>query len=70
MKFKTNAKCNGCKTAILNAVHNRFPNADWSMDIEVADKVLEGHGLTENAETAAQVEKVIAEAGFKGSWIQ
>ncbi len=70
MKFKTNAKCNGCKTAILNAVRNSFPNADWNMDIEVADKVLEAHGLPENAETAAQVEKVIAEAGFKGSWLQ
>jgi len=70
MRFKTNAKCNGCKTAILGAVRDRFPNAEWSMDIEDADKVLEAHGLPENAETAAQVEKVIAETGFKGSWIQ
>ena len=38
------------------------------MELESADKVLEVHGLPENAETAAQVEKTIAETGFKGSW--
>ncbi len=70
MKFKTNAKCNGCKTAILNEVKNRFPDAEWSMDLENVDKVLEVHGIPENAEMAAQVEKTLAETGFNGSWIQ
>ena len=40
------------------------------MDLENTDKILEGHGVPENAETAAQVEKTLAETGFKGSWIE
>lgn len=70
MKFKTNAKCGGCKTAIINGMQERFPNAQWSLDLESADKVLECHGLPENAEKAAEVVKAIEETGFKGSWIQ
>lgn len=70
MKFKTNAKCEGCSSSILSGVRSKFPNAEWSLDLESADKVLEAHGLPENAETAAQVEKTIEETGFKGSWIQ
>ena len=70
MKFKTNAKCEGCKTSIMKAVQNRFPNAEWSMELESADKVLEVHGIPEDAATAAEVEKTIAETGFQGSWIR
>lgn len=69
MKFKTNAKCEGCKTAIINAVSAKFPDARWDMDLTVADKVLEAHGIPEDADTAAQVVKTIEETGFKGSWI-
>ncbi len=67
MKFKTNAKCNGCKTAILNAMQQKFPNAQWSMEVESADKVLEVHGIPEDDTTAAQIEKTLEETGFKGS---
>ncbi|MCM1153346.1 MAG: heavy metal transport/detoxification protein [Muribaculum sp.] len=70
MKFKTNAKCNGCKTAILNAVQEKFPDAQWSLDLENTDKVLEVHGIPEDADTAAQVVKTIEETGFKGSWLR
>lgn len=70
MKFKTNAKCGGCKTAILQAVQKRFPNAEWSMELDSADKVLEVHGLPEDAATVAEIEKTIAETGFNGSWLQ
>lgn len=70
MKFKTNAKCGGCKTAIINAVSAKFPDAQWSMDLDNVDKVLEAHGIPENAETAAQVLKTIEETGFKGAWIE
>lgn len=70
MKFKTNARCNGCKTNILRKVTTQFPNAEWDLDLTSADKILEVHGLEENAETAAQVEKAIAETGFTGSWIE
>lgn len=67
MKFKTNARCNGCKAAILNAMQQKFPDAQWSMEVESADKVLEVHGIPENDETAAQIEKTLEETGFKGS---
>ncbi len=70
MKFKTNAKCGGCQTAILNAMQSKFPNAQWSMDLNSVDKILEVHGLPEDAEHAAQVEKTLEETGFKGSWLR
>ena len=66
MKFSTNAKCGGCKAAIINGLQEKFPDARWSLDLESADKVLEVDGLPENAETAA----AIAETGFKGSWLR
>ena len=70
MKFKTTAKCEGCKAAILEAMQERFPNAQWSMDIDNADKILEVHGIPENAETAAEVMKTLEETGFKGTWLR
>lgn len=70
MKFKTNAKCGGCSATILNAVRSRFPNQEWSLNLETTDKVLEMHGVPDDAEKAAQVEKTIAETGFKGAWIR
>lgn len=70
MRFKTNAKCAGCSKAILDAVSGRFPDAEWTLDLDSADKVLEVHGLPEDAATAAEVEKTVQEAGFTGSWIR
>ena len=70
MKFKTNAKCAGCSTAILNAMNTRFPNEQWSLDLQNEDKVLEWHGVPDDADKAAQVVKTLEETGFKGSWIQ
>lgn len=67
MQFKTNAKCQGCSTAIINGVKNRFPNAELSLDLESADKVLHVHGIPEDAEHAAQILKTIEETGFTGS---
>ena len=67
MKFKTNAKCMGCSTAILGAVRTKFPDAEWSLDLESADKVLEMHGVDYDADKAAEVIKTIEETGFKGS---
>lgn len=69
MKFKTNAKCAGCSSKILSAVRSNFPNQEWSLDLNTEDKVLEMHGVPDNAEKAAQVIKTIEETGFKGSWI-
>ncbi len=70
MRFKTNAKCEGCRDTILAGMNKKFPNAQWSMELDSADKVLEVHGLPEDSEHAAQVEAAVAETGFKGSWIR
>lgn len=70
MEFKTNARCQGCATAILGAMRQKFPNAEWSMDLENADKLLKVHGLPEDDVHAQQVIKTLEETGFKGSWIQ
>ncbi len=70
MKFKTNARCAGCKAAILKAINRQFPNANWDLDLDNVDKVLEVHGIPEDAETASQVIKTLEETGFQGSWIR
>jgi hypothetical protein len=70
MKFKTNAGCDRCKTKILEKMNSTFPDAQWNLDLENADKILEVHGMPENAEKAAQVVKALEETGFKGSWIE
>lgn len=69
MKFSTNAKCMGCSTAILNAVKSKFPNDEWSLDLQSADKILECHGVPYDSEKAAQIIKTIEETGFKGAYI-
>ncbi len=70
MKFKTNAKCAGCSSAILKAMNAKFPNEEWTLDLNTADKILENHGVPADAEKAAQVIKTLEETGFKGAWIQ
>ena len=70
MKFKNNAGCDRCKTKILEKMNTTFPDAQWNLDLENADKILEVHGMPENAEKAAQVVKALEETGFKGSWIE
>ena len=67
MKFKTNARCGGCKAAIMEAVKRRFPDLQWDMEVESADKVLECHGVPDDAAKAAEIIKTIEETGFKGS---
>lgn len=69
MQFKTNAECENCSSRILSAVRSKFPDAEWSLDLSTADKVLQAHGMPEDAEKAAQVVRTIEETGFKGSWI-
>lgn len=69
MKFKTNAKCMGCSTAILNAMNSTFPNEKWTLDLNTADKVLECHGAAYDADKAAMIIKTIEETGFKGSYL-
>ncbi len=70
MIFSTNAKCAGCENAILAKMNEQFPNYRWSMNLNHADKILECHGIPDNAEEAAKIIKTLEETGFKGSWIQ
>ena len=69
MKFKTNANCGGCKAAIIGAMQERFPDMEWAMDLESADKILECHGIPDNPDKAAEIVRTIEETGFKGNWI-
>lgn len=69
MKFKTNAKCGGCKAAIMGAVQQRFPNMEWTMDLDNADKILECHGIPDDSAKAAEIVKTIEETGFQGNWL-
>ena len=70
MTFKTNAKCEDCVAAIKEAVQKKFPDAKLNLDLESADKVLHVHGIPENSENAALIERNIEEAGFKGAWLE
>lgn len=61
MKFKTNAKCGGCVTAIGNKLNEIMKPEDWSIDLKDDDKTLE-------VKAGVDPEKVIVkvkEAGFK-----
>ncbi len=69
MKFKTNAKCEGCSSTILNKMNESFPDMKWSLDLENSDKVLECHGVPDDAQKARAIETAISETGFKGSWM-
>lgn len=69
MKFKTNARCAGCSATILKAMRQKFPDEEWSLDLNNADKVLECHGVPDDATKASEVVKTLEETGFKGSWI-
>lgn len=69
MKFKTNARCAGCSAAILKAMNAKFPDEEWTLDLDNADKILENHGIPADAAKAAEVIKTLEETGFKGSWI-
>lgn len=69
MKFKTNARCEGCVKKIIDNVKDIYPDAKWTLDLESADKVLEVHGIPDDPEMAREVEDAIQETGFKGSFI-
>lgn len=69
MIFKTNAECEHCKTTLLNHLQSKFPNENWSLNLENSDKVLEMHGVPDDEARAREVENAIAETGFKGTWM-
>ena len=61
LKFKTNAKCGGCVSAIGTKLNQIMTPADWSIDLQDPNKVLQ-------VSKEIAPEKVIAavtDAGFK-----
>ncbi len=63
MKFKTNAKCAGCTSAILSALGSIAPASDWKFDLSSADKTLVYVGSKPVDKNL--VISTVAKAGFK-----
>ncbi len=62
MKFKTNAKCSGCTSAILKALAPLAPESEWTFDLASPDKTLAYIGSA--ALSVDEVVNVIRNAGF------
>lgn len=71
MKFKTNAKCMGCVTAIRSALRPLAPAEAWSFDLDSPDRIMTYTGTAPaDAEAfAAEVINTIGNAGFKAERI-
>ncbi len=63
MKFKTNAKCGGCTSAIISALASVAPASDWQFDLTSPDKTLTYVGS--NAIDRNNVVALVEKAGFK-----
>lgn len=63
LRFKTNAKCNGCVAAIGTELNRLVNENDWSIDLKSADKTLT---ITTDLSPEAIVSAVGA-AGFKAT---
>lgn len=68
MKFKTNAKCMGCVTAIINALAPIASADRWTFDLNSPDKTLTYDGEADDA-LAGRVIALINAAGFKAERI-
>ncbi len=65
MKFKTNAKCGGCVTAIGNKLNEVIDSSEWSIDLASPDRI-----LTVTADIpSARVVQAVESAGFKADFI-
>ncbi len=64
MKFKTNAKCAGCTSAITKALSPLAPASDWSFDLSSPDKTLTYVGAAPGP-AEEEVITAIRNAGFK-----
>lgn len=61
MRFKTNAKCGGCVSAIGAKLNRILSSDDWSINLDDPDKVLEVR-----VDIAPEiVVATVKEAGFK-----
>lgn len=70
MLFTVNAQDEASRDALLNHIQEQFPNSRWQKDLTTTDQYLEVHGIPEDADSAAQVLKGIAETGFEGAWVK
>lgn len=61
MRFRTNAKCQGCLGAIANKLNKIVNEGDWLLDLKSPDKVLE---VTTDLPRETII-ATVAEAGFK-----
>lgn len=66
MKYKTNAKCGGCTSAILKSLSEFSAPASWEFDLTSPDKTLTYIGEGPEPE-ASKVIAAIELAGFKAS---
>ena len=62
LKFKTNVKCNGCKSAITPFLDNEASIQDWRIDIFDPERILTVEGEEVTAEI---VINLLQKAGYK-----
>lgn len=67
LKFKTNIKCGGCVATVTPHLNAMSGLEQWSVDTEVADKVLTVTGDAENLQQ--ETEETLKKAGFHGELI-
>lgn len=65
MKFKTNAKCGGCVSAIGAKLNEVIKENEWSIDLSSPEKILE---VTVDV-PAKTVLDAVSSAGFKAEQI-
>ncbi|MBB5644522.1 heavy-metal-associated domain-containing protein [Pedobacter cryoconitis] len=67
LKFKTNIKCGGCVATVTPHLNAMTGLEKWSVDTEVADKVLTVTGDAENLQQ--EIKETLKNAGFQGELI-
>lgn len=66
LKFRTNAKCNGCITAIGVKLNKVVAPGAWSIDLKDPNKALT---VTTDL-PAEEIRKTVEEAGFQATLIE
>ncbi|MDH6304161.1 copper chaperone [Parabacteroides sp. PF5-5] len=61
MKFKTNAKCGGCVSAIGDKLNKVIKPEEWHIDLNTPEKLLK---VTANVSPETII-ALVADAGFK-----
>ncbi|MBB5619225.1 copper chaperone CopZ [Pedobacter cryoconitis] len=67
LKFKTNIKCGGCVATVTPHLNAMTGLEKWSVNTEVADKVLTVTGDAENLQQ--EIKETLKNAGFQGELI-